>query len=73
MIGSMSTTLAIRCRCHCYRCRRPNPAPGGELPFDWEPLVDDDLTTLGVLCPGCITGEQRQAMVSATSETYAEE
>lgn len=49
----------------CMRCRRPNPAAAllpGDLPSDWEVVENERGEVAGVICPGCITGEEQQAI-----------
>lgn len=55
---------------YCARCQRPNPeAPEGGLPNEWEVLEDDRGEVIGVICEGCITGEQQQAIDESIFET----
>ena len=47
----------------CMRCRRANPeADEGSLPTDWEVLTDARGEVVGVMCSGCITGEEQRAI-----------
>jgi hypothetical protein len=46
---------------HCARCERPNPEPAGSLPLEWEVLTDQS-GELGVICDGCITPGEQQAI-----------
>jgi hypothetical protein len=46
----------------CARCLRP--VPGDVLPTSWEAVTADDGEVL-VICEGCVTGEEQQAMDEA--------
>jgi hypothetical protein len=52
---------------HCARCLRPAPHDIDDPEFDdWEALtVDEDEPGSLVICPDCITPEERQAMDEA--------
>ena len=50
----------------CARCGRPSPDPiPGSIPIDWEVL---DAEGEQVICSGCITGAEQQAI----DEDYVE-
>ena len=48
---------------YCERCRKPAPQWESDdySVSDWEALVRED-GTVGVICSGCVTGAEQQAM-----------
>ncbi len=58
---------------HCQRCKRPNPeASQGTVPTDWEVLTGEAGEVLGVICPGCVTAVEEQAMDEEAMEDLDE-
>jgi hypothetical protein len=52
----------------CDRCRREAPAIRSTEYPDWEPNVRDD-GSVGIICSGCLTNEQEQAIADDLAET----
>jgi hypothetical protein len=55
---------------HCVRCLRSAPDEDDRSidALEWEVLTDDEGEVVGVLCPECVTPEERQA----ADETFME-
>jgi hypothetical protein len=56
----------------CQRCKRPAPPTTDHESLHWEALVSEGGEYLGVICPGCITGQEEQARDADAMETIAE-
>lgn len=46
---------------YCCRCGKSVP-DGDSLPIEWEVEEDQNGNVVGVICDGCITGSEQQAM-----------
>jgi hypothetical protein len=51
---------------HCARCKKPNPEAPNSLPIDWE--VKND----GVICEGCMTDQDWDAVYEQEREIEAD-
>src|SRR5215217_7973382 len=61
--------MAVPDESRCARCQRPNPERGeGGLPNEWEVIEDDAGEVVGVICPGCVTETEQQAIDEAMVE-----
>ena len=56
---------------HCERCKRLAPPWKSSQYSDWEAITLDD-GEIGVMCPGCLTWEEQQAMDEDSMEMGAQ-
>lgn len=56
---------------YCERCQRVAPAVADPGYVDWEAVNCDD-GTVGIICPGCLTGEDQGAIDDDAMELEAE-